>query len=315
MDTIVFLDRDTVRADFRPPAFPHRWIAHPATAPGEVALRLAGATIAVTNKVPLREDTLAQLPDLRMIAVAATGVDVVDLAACRRRGIAVANVRRYGTQAVPEHALMLMLALSRQLSVYQHAATGGDWQRAEGFCWFGPPIRDLHGRTLGVVGAGDLGCRMAELGRALGMRVLLAERREAESARPGRTAFAEVIRESDVLSLHCPLTPETRGLIGKEELAVMKPTAILINTSRGGLVDEAALADALVAGRLGGAGLDVLSEEPPRSGNPLLDLRLPNLIVTPHVAWASEAAMQALADQVIANIEAWQRGEPKNLVT
>jgi glycerate dehydrogenase len=311
---VVFLDRDTLRADLRRPAFAHTWTNHPATPPAEVAARLRGATIAVVNKVHLDAATLAALPELRHVAVAATGVNNVDVEALRARGIRVSNIRCYGGVSVSEHVLALMLALRRQLVAYRADILAGKWQTAEGFCLLTHPISDLKGSTLGLVGLGDLGSHVAALGRALGMRVLVAERRGAATPRPDRAPVEQVLRESDVLSLHAPLTPETAGLIGDAELALMKPTALLINTARGGLVDEAALARALVAGAIGGAGIDVLPEEPPRHGSPLLDLDLPNLIVTPHIAWASAQSMQALADQLIDNLDAFARGEPQNLV-
>ncbi|MBV9211011.1 MAG: glycerate dehydrogenase, partial [Acidobacteria bacterium] len=221
----------------------------------------------------------------------------------------------YATHAVPEHALMLMLALSRNLISYRGEVLSGAWQGSRQFCVFGEPIRDLHGRRLGIIGHGALGRAVEKLAQAFGMRVSISERKGAAEVRDGRVSFEEILRESDIISLHCPLTLETRNLIGAAELEMMRADALLINTARGGLVDEAALAKALVEQRIGGAGFDVLSEEPPRAGNPLLDLRLPNFILTPHIAWASREAMQALADQLIDNLEAFARGEPRNLVT
>jgi glycerate dehydrogenase len=278
-----------------------------------VAERLAGATIAITNKVPLRAQVLERLPGLRLIAVAATGVDCVDWAWCHAHGITVCNIRGYAVRSVAEHVLMLMLALRRQLPALQADLRAGAWQRADAFCLLDRPIADLGGATLAIVGAGELGRAVARTGAALGMEVLLAERRGAEP-RPGRVPFEEALTRADVLSLHCPLTPETRGLVGAAELAAMKPGAILINTARGALVDADALLTALAEGRLGGAGIDVLPEEPPRHGHPLLEANLPNLIVTPHVAWASASAMQALADQLIDNMEAFVAGRPRNVV-
>ncbi|WP_230976839.1 D-2-hydroxyacid dehydrogenase [Pseudothauera rhizosphaerae] len=312
MITIVCLERDAVGARFRAPDLPHRWIEYPATEQADVAERLAGAQVAIINKLRLGEAELAALPDLRMVAVAATGADNIDLAACRARGIVVSNVRGYAVDSVPEHALLLMLALRRRLLDYVADVRAGRWARCENFSFFDHPIVDLAGSTLGIVGHGGLGQGVARLGTAFGMRVLLAERRGAAVPRSGHTAFDEVLAQADVLSLHCPLDDATRGLIGAAELARMRPSAILVNTSRGGLVDEAALADALRAGRLAGAATDVLSAEPPRDGNPLLAPDIPNLIVTPHVAWASAQAMQRLADQVIANIEAYAAGAPRN---
>jgi len=310
METIVFLDRDTLRAELRAPSFAHRWVDYGETRPEEVFERLRGATVAVTNKVPLREEVLARLPSLKLVAVAATGTDNVDLDYCRRRGIGVVNVRGYARTTVPEHVLTLVLALRRNLFAYREDVRRGAWERAPHFTLLTHEIRDLHGSTLGVIGYGTLGRAVAGLGAALGMRVLAAEHKGAKVVRGGRVAFEEVLSESDVLTLHVPLNEGTRGLVGRAELGRMKRTAILINCARGGVVDEAALASALLEGRIAGAGVDVLSVEPPRAGagggrNPLLELDLTNLIVTPHVAWASREAMQALADQLTDNIEAF----------
>jgi len=315
METIVFLERDTLEAELRVPSFAHRWVDYGATRPEEVAERLREATIAVVNKVPLGAAVLAQLPRLKMIAVAATGVDNVDLTYCRERGITVSNVRGYARRSVPEHVLMLALALSRRLVAYREDVRRGAWQRAEQFCLLDHPVHELHGSTLGIVGYGTLGRGVEELARAFGMNVLVAEHKGAASVREGRTRFDEALRQSDILTLHAPLTEETRHLIGRAELASMRPSALLINCARGGVVDESALVEALREGSLAGAGVDVLGEEPPREGSsPLLELDLPNLLVTPHVAWASREAMQVLADQLIANLEAFVRGEPENTV-
>lgn len=319
MQRIVFLDAATLRVRLRRPAFAHEWVEHPRTAPDEVVVRLQGASIAISNKVVLREPQLAQLPQLKMIAVAATGTNNVDLDACRARGIAVANIRGYAVHTVPEHVLMLLLALRRQLLSYRADVGAGRWQRSEQFCFFDHPIRDLHGSTLGLIGRGSIGLGVARLAEAFGMRVLWGERKgvAAERVRPGYVPFDALLAEADVLSLHCPLTDETRGLIGAVELAAMKRDVIIINTARGGLVDEAALAAALRTGAIGGAGFDVLTNEPPRQGNPLLApelLAAPNFILMPHVAWASDTAMQTLADQLIDNIEAWAGGTPRNRV-
>lgn len=311
---VVVLEADSVRASMRAPTFPHRWTEYPATSEPLLAERLADATIAIVNKVPLRGPAIAGLPRLKMVAVAATGTDNVDLMACREAGIVVSNVRGYAVRTVPEHVLMLMLALRRNLPGWRMSLAAGNWQRSTAFCLFDHPIRDLHGSTLGIVGGGSLGQGVARLAEAFGMHVLLAERRGAGVTRPGRTPFDEVLRAADVLTLHCPLNEETRHLIGAAELAAMKPGSVLINTARGGLVDESALLAALQAGTIAGAGIDVLSVEPPVGNPPLLAADLPNLIVTPHVAWSSREAMQALADQCIDNIEAFVAGAPRNRV-
>jgi len=306
-EIIVFLERNTFNVPFRRPAFAHEWSEFGETPPREVVERLAPATIAICNKLPLRAETLSQLPKLKLIAVAATGVDNVDLVYCRSHNIAVCNTRGYAVNSLPEHALMLMLALRRNLIAYRNDVKAGRWHEAKQFCLLDHPIKDLRGATLGIVGFGRLGKSMAQLGRAVGMEVIVA-------VRDDRAGFQEVLRRSDVLSLHCPLTEETKNLIGAEELAQMKPEAILINTARGGLIDDHALIEALKNGWLAGAGIDVLRNEPPRDGNPLLEVDLPNLIVTPHNAWASRQAMQTLADQLVDNLEAFVRGSPQNLV-
>jgi glycerate dehydrogenase len=313
--TVVFLDRASLKAQVRKPAHAERYVEHQATAAAEVVQRLADATVAITNKVPLRADTLAQLPQLKMIAVAATGYDVIDVPYCREHGIAVANIRNYAVHTVPEHAFALILALRRNLLAYRADVEAGQWQRSEQFCFFTHGIGDLHGSTLGIVGEGAIGQGTAAIARGFGMKVLFADHEPPKTDGVAFTPMEQVIAESDVLSLHCPLTPATRNLIGRNELRRMKRSALLINTSRGGLVDEAALIEALEQGWIAGAGFDVLTTEPPRNGHPLLDVRRPNFILTPHVAWASDGAMQFLADQLIDNIDAWAAGRPQHLVT
>lgn len=311
---IVNLEGESVAVGFRTPSMPHEWIEYPLTPAGRVVERLQGAQVAIINKVKLTAADLAQLPDLKMVAVAATGTDNIDLAACRERGVVVSNVRGYAVNTVPEHAILLMMALRRSLLAYHDDVQKGLWAKSGNFCLFGHPVGDLHGATLGIFGSGSLGQGVARLAAAFGMNILYGERRGAEAVREGYTAFEAVLREADVISMHCPLNDSTRGMIGAAELRMMKPTAVLVNTSRGGLVDEQALADALRAGVIAGAGIDVLSKEPPTDGNPLLATDIPNLIVTPHMAWASETAMKALTDQVIDNIEAFVAGSPRNRV-
>lgn len=308
--SIVFLDRETLGAELRRPGFPHAWAEHAATEPHQTVERLRGATIAVINKVPIGAAELAQLPDLKLIAIAATGTDVVDKAAARERGVAVVNIRDYAYNTVPEHVIALMFALRRNLLAYARDVQAGRWAEAGQFCFFDHPIHDIAGSTMGIVGFGAIGKAVARRAEGLGMRVIAHD----AFPQPGLVDLETILRESDVITLHAPLTPETRGLIGAAELSRMKRGAILINTARGGLVDEAALAEALRAGTIAGAGFDVLTEEPPRRGNPLLDSSIPNLIVTPHVAWASLEAMQGLADQLTGNIEAFVAGTPRNVV-
>ncbi len=309
---IVFLERDSVKADFSRPAAPHTWIDYPDTRPEDVVARLGDAQIAVINKLRIDEAALAQLPHLRMIALAATGSDNVDLAACSARGIVVSNVRGYADTTVPEHVISLMLALSRNLIAYHQDVRAGRWPASRHFCFLDHPIRDLRGATLGLVGRGSLGGGVARLAEAFGMQVLWSERPGADHVRAGRVAFDELLARADVLSLHCPLDVSTRGMINAAALQAMKPSAFLINTARGALVDEAALADALRQGVIAGAAIDVLSVEPPPSDHPLLAADIPNLIVTPHVAWASGEAMSAMAAQVVRNVEAFLAGAPRN---
>jgi glycerate dehydrogenase len=311
---IVFLDRDSLLANVRRPAFAHDWQDHAGTPQHEVVERLRGATVAITNKVPLRAPELAQLPDLKMIAVAATGTDNVDLAACRERGIVVANIRDYSVVSVPEHCFALMLAVRRNLRAYAADVDAGKWERSTRFCLLDHPIGDLAGSRLGIVGYGALGRRVAQIGRAFGMEIAVSSRSPVADLDVLALPLPELLATSDVVSLHLPLTEQTRNTIGARELASMKRSSILINTARGGLVDEAALAEALTKGVIAGAGFDVLSKEPPVPENPLLQLRLPNFVLTPHVAWASRGAMQTLADMLVDNIEAWVAGSPKNVV-
>ena len=312
MHRIVFLDRDSLIANVRPPAFAHAWQDHAATAEQEVVGRLQGATVAITNKVPLRAAAIAQLPDLKMVAIAATGSDNVDLAACRERGIVVSNIRNYSTVSVPEHCFALLLALRRNLRAYIADVEAGQWERSTRFCLLDHPIGDLAGSRLGIVGYGALGKQVAHLARAFGMEVCATSRSPIGDSGVIQLELDGLLRTSSVVSLHLPLPEQTRHLIGARELGLMRRDALLINTARGGLVDEAALAEALQAGQIAGAGFDVLSKEPPLPDNPLLRLRLPNFILTPHVAWASGGAMQRLADMLVDNIEAWESGRPLN---
>lgn len=314
MEKIVFLDRTTIIANLRHPAFPHQWEEYAATENGEIVARLEDATIVITNKVPLRSESLAQLPKLKMIAAAATGTDNIDIAWCKEHGIIVSNIRNYSVHTVPEHVFMLMLALRRNLLAFREDLQKGAWQKSAQFCLFTHPVRDLNGSTLGIMGHGAIGIAVAQIAQAFGMKVLFAEHKGASSVREGYTAFDTVLSESDVLTLHLPLKEQTRHLISTAEFERMRPGALLINTARGGLVDEAALLVALQSGRIGGAGFDVLVKEPPTEGHPLLDINLPNFILTPHIAWSGREAMQILADQLIDNIEAYVAGSAQNRV-
>jgi glycerate dehydrogenase len=290
-------------------------IVHDRTPPGEVVARAAGAEIVLTNKTVLGADAIAALPRLRFIAVLATGYNVVDVAAARRRGIAVSNVPEYGTNSVAQHTLALLLELCHRTGDHARAVAAGAWTRAPDFCfWLAPPL-ELAGLTMGIVGFGRIGRRVAALVRALGMRVIAAGSGRGGEPHDEDVAWRsipELFAEADVISLHCPLTADNAGFVDRALLARVKPTARLINTARGGLIDEAALAEALAAGRLAAAAVDVLSSEPPRPDNPLLSAS--NCIVTPHIAWASLAARRALTAATARNIAAFLAGSPINVV-
>ena len=315
MERIVFLERDTIQADFRCPNFPHEWVEYADTLAPEVVERVRPASIIISNKLSLGEPQLAHALDVKLIVIAATGSDCVDLDYCRRRGITVCNVRGYAVNSVPEHVLMLILALRRNLLAYRADVQAGKWQQSKQFCLLSHPLHDIKGSTIGIIGYGSIGKSMAQLAESVGMKVLISEHRNAKSIRAGRAAFDEMLAQSDVVTLHCPLTDETRDMFGRREFEMMKRSALLINTARGALIQDDALIAALREGLIAGAAIDVLREEPPRDGSPLLDLNLPNFIVTSHVAWASDEAMQTLADQVIDNLEAFVAGRPQNVLT
>lgn len=317
MHKIVFLDRETIAPQIRlrSPAFAHELVVYDRTAPDQIVERLAGASIAITNKVPLSAAVLAQLPALRLIAVAATGTDCVDKAYCQQRGIAVANIRGYAVNTVPEHTFALMLALRRNLVAYRDDVLAGEWQRSGQFCFFNHAIHDLRGARLGIIGEGVLGQRVADIARAFGMVPLFAARKGRTGAGSLYTPWDEMLATSDIITLHCPLTPQTRGMIAMPEFRAMVRRPLIINTGRGGLVDEAALVQALDEGLIAGAGFDVADGEPPAADSPMMRIAArPNVILTPHVAWASDEAQQTLADQLIENIELFVAGTPRNLV-
>lgn len=314
---IVFLDRDTMPADIRlrPFAFAHELLEFGATEPDQVAERISNADIVITNKVPIRFAELSSAPKLRLIAIAATGSDVVDVKACSDRGIAVSNIRGYAVNTVPEHTFALILALRRSLTAYRDSVRAGRWAESGQFCYFDHPINDLSGATLGIIGDGALGRAVADIGRAFGMRTLFSSYKGVAGMGPLYTPFEEVLRQSDIITLHAPLMPQTRNMISGPEFALMQCRPILINTARGGLVDEVALGQALRSGQIAGAGFDVATVEPPQADHPLMQLAgLPNFILTPHVAWASREAVQTLADQLVDNIEGFWSGAPKNMV-
>jgi glycerate dehydrogenase len=309
----VFLDyaTATINGDLDPGSLQRALpglVLHDHTAQDDVARRVAGCAVVLLNKLRITREIIESAPSLRLIALAATGTNNVDLEAARDRGIAVCNVRDYCTASVVQHTLGVLLALTHKLREYDALVRSGAWQRGDEFCLLDHPIRELVGRKLGIVGYGALGKGVAHAAhQALGMDVLIAQRPGGERT-AGRIGLDELLSQVDVLSLHCPLTAATQGLIDARRLARMKPDAVLINTARGGLVDAAALADALRARRLGGAAIDVLVQEPPVDGNPLLAPDIPNLLVTPHVAWAAREARQRCLDEMAANVEDFLRG-------
>ncbi|MGH8217011.1 MAG: D-2-hydroxyacid dehydrogenase [Steroidobacteraceae bacterium] len=289
-------------------------VLHEVTREADIAPRIGGAEIVLVNKLRITRERMAASGALRLIAVMATGTNNVDLDCARELGIAVCNVRSYCTTSLTQHVLAVILALTHRLREYGRLAIDGAWQRSPQFTMLDFPIRELHDRALGIVGFGTLGRSVARAAQAaLGMRVLIANRPGAEPA-TDRVDLRDLLPRADVLSLHCPLTPATERLIGARELALMKPDALIVNTARGGLIDSQALAEALRAGRIGGAAIDVLTQEPPVDGNPLLAPDIPNLLVTPHVAWSSREARQRCLDEVTANVEAFVCGEQRNRV-
>ena len=314
----IFLDRDSLdRGDLDFVSLDNLindWQFYGLTRPEELHARITDADIIISNKVVLDQAAFAAAAQLKLVCVAATGTNNVDIAAAQQHGVSVCNVRGYASPSVSQHVFAMILSLSIHLGQYRRAVMKGAWQQSPYFCLLDYPIEELAGKTLGIIGYGELGHSVARIAAAFGMRVIISDHRGA-TPRHGRVPFEQVIAESDVISLHCPLTPDTQGLIGAAEIAQMKPGALLINTARGGIVDEQALASALRDGHLGGAGIDVLSKEPPDDDNPLLAADIPNLIITPHIAWASRASRQRLLDEISANISAFLAGTQRNLVT
>lgn len=274
---------------------------------------LGNVQLLISNKVNLGRAQLERAPELKLICIAATGTNNVDLEAAHDLGITVCNVANYATKSVVQHVFCLLLNLTIHYDEYRCAVQSSGWSKSQQFCMLDYPIRELAGKTLGIVGSGNIGKATTNIAKAFGMRVLIAKRNEADN-RPGRIALHDLLPQVDVLSLHCPLTEETKGIIGAEELALMKTDAVLINTARGGLVDETALIKALQEKQIGGAGVDVIEQEPPPENYPLLQQDLPNLIVTPHIAWGSRESRQRLLDEIVLNIEAFNTGAPRNLV-
>lgn len=290
------------------------WKNYAVTHDEDISARLKDIDIVVTNKVLLDKSVIAMANRLKLICIAATGTNNVDLDAAREAGIAVCNVERYATPSVVQHTFALILSLTRRLSEHQQAIRHGDWQHSEQFCLLDYPMRELNGLTLGIIGYGELGKAVAGTAKCFGLNILISQRPGSDRIEAGRVALDTLLVEADIVSLHCPLAENTRHLIGARELGLMKPDALLINTARGGIVDDTALAQAITEGRLGGAGIDVLAEEPPRHGNPLLEIQSPRLVLTPHVAWASRAARQRLIDGVVINIHSFLNDDQQDII-
>lgn len=304
---IVFLDSTAVppHLPIPRPDFAHEWIEYEYTTPEQTVERMKDADIAVTSKVIFSREVMQQLPKLKLIAVTATGTNNIDLIAAKDLGIAVKNVTGYSSVTVPEHVIGFIFAFKHSLMGWHKDQLEGRWGQSKQFCYFDYPITDVRNSTLGIIGKGCIGSEVGRLATALGMKVLYAEHRHATACREGYTPFEEVLKQADVVTLHCPLTETTTNLINQETLSLFKPGAFLINTGRGPLVDETALLEALQSGRLGGAALDVLVKEPPVADHPLIVAAktMPNLIITPHIAWASDSAVSTLVNKVRSNIE------------
>lgn len=316
----VFLDKDSL--DKNDLDFSHLlaafsdWQFYDSTSNMEVKERTEHAEVIVSNKVVLDKSVIENAKSLKLICVAATGTNNIDIEYAKSKGIQVCNVRAYGTHSVTQHVFTMLLMLMRNIPQYQQAIKRGDWQKSKEFCLLDYPIDDLTGKTMGIIGFGELGQAVAKIADAFGMKVVIAKHKVNNKAKTGFSflPLEQLLKDVDVLSLHCPLTEQTKNLINESALSLMKPSAYLINMARGGIVDEVALKDALLQGRLAGAAIDVLEEEPPQKLSPLLQLDLPQLIITPHIAWASRTARQTLLNQVADNIKQFYAGTPQNIV-
>lgn len=314
----VFLDRETFPADMElaPPSAARDWQTYDRSAPEDVVERLAGATAAITNKVPLRREAIAKLPELKLVSVAATGYDVVDIEACREHGVTVSNVRGYAVNTVPEHTFALILALRRSIVGYREDVLAGAWEKAGQFCFFTHPIRDLAGSRIGIMGEGVIGQAVATIARGFGMEPVFAAHKGVAGLGPLYTPFEEVLETADIITLHAPLTPKTRDTLAMPEFRLMKRRPLIINTARGGLVNEADAVRALEEGLIGGLGFDVLTREPPAADNPIYRIaRRPDVVLTPHVAWASQEAMAEVWRQTIEAVDAFFAGAPVRTLT
>lgn len=314
---IVFIDSQSLSAEVRlkPLPFAHQWQSYAHSTPEQIVERAAQAEVLITNKVPVDASTIKQLTNLQLIAVPATGVNHIDLAACKAQGITVCNIPNYAETTVPEHVLALIFALQRQIMPYHRSVAAGRWQQSGMFSYFDYPIRDLKGSTLGLVGAGTLGSAVALLVQCLGMKVIFAGRKGESTIKEGKVPFSQFLAQSDIISLHCPLTADNKHLLSGPEFAQMQKKPLIINTARGELIDPLALVKALEQGQIRGAGIDVCSPEPPPKNHPFMQiLQRDDFILTPHVAWSSIEAMQFLADQLIDNITAFVAGRAINTV-
>jgi len=317
---IVFLDAATY-GDVSLRRFTDRWkrTIHEVTSAGELCQRLSGHSVVVTNKVAIDRAVLHALEarDLKLIAVAATGTDIIDREAAKTLGVKVCNVPGYAAQSVAQFTMALILELATQVGRYRQAVNAGAWQRSRVFALLDFPAIELREKKLGVIGYGHIGRAVAEMARAFGMEILVAARPGSETTQSGdRISVEQLLREADIVTLHCPLTPETKNLINEQSLSWMKPTAFLINTARGALIDEAALVKALRAKKLAAAALDVISREPPPPDHPIIEAAkdLDNLLVTPHTAWSARESRERLLMEVAENISSFFEGKPRNLV-
>lgn len=302
---IVFLDSNTLpnSVNLKEIKLPHELTCFPYTKSDEINSRVKDANIIITNKVKISEEVIAGARNLELIAIAATGTDIIDLVACEERNIAVKNVTNYATNTVPEHTFALMLNLRRNINAYYQSVRRGQWMESNQFCFFDYKIKDLSGSTLGIIGNGVLGKRVAEIAKCFGMNVLIAAHKGIGNMDPLYTDFDEVIRTSDIITLHCPLRESTRNMIAEREFKMMKPEALLINTARGGIVNESDLYHAIMKGEIAGAAFDVAVNEPPQNNEAIMKLtEFHNFILTPHISWASAEAIQTLADLMIDNI-------------
>lgn len=314
----VFLDTDTIgQAISLEPLkkLPLKWTFYPSTSPKEINSHIQDATIAVTNKVAFTKETLEKAHSLKLIAVAATGYNIIDIDAARKKGITVCNVPAYSTPIVIQHTWAFLLALFSSLYPYVKATEEGRWQKSPQFCFLDYPIFEIQGKVLGIVGYGHIGKAVAKIATAFGMQVVIAQHSDPAKTIPGALPLKDVLQKSDAITFHTPLNAATKNLITTKELDLMKPSAFLVNVARGGVVNEADLADALKQGKIAGAALDVLSTEPPPKDHPLLQPDVPNLILTPHIAWASVEARGRLLSGIVENISSFLHGNPKNMVS